>query len=375
MKSKNENNNELKGVGLNPNNYIQFTDHLGPICVLMDVPLIVTDEKYAKQLTNFYPGLSVKLIEWATVTPEFLIQNYDYLLQSEPWIRDRLYKLFEPLEEKYHKVIRNIQCPHGFSDKVFWLGQCAFEDITLVYGDNMLDMFKYAGVDQFLNAFVRTGNYRYSYYLKHRQFFDSVTEEKVFSRFAKKQRTILYAPTCNDQMENCSLFEAQAIFENLPNDYNLLVKIHPLLEETDGPFLYKTMGKYEKKGNIVFEQDFPLIYPLLSRSDIYIGDRSSIGYDYLAFNRPMFFLDHKKADVKKERDAFLNRCGVNILPNEYGTIYSTIESCLSHDQEKFNKIRTEIYKYTFGDPVPEQELKQAILQSYYSPRRPIGKVF
>src|SRR5262249_28067936 len=158
------------------------------------------------------------------------------------------YALFEPYEKRFGKTIRNVHCPHGFSDKIFWLEQCVWEDITLIYGNNMLDMFRDMKIDHHLNAYVRTGNYRLSYYQKHQKHFDDLVNREILSRFAEKNRPIiLYAPTCNDPEHATSFLDASSIFDKLPSDYNLLVKIHPVLEETDAPILYQTIGKYEKK--------------------------------------------------------------------------------------------------------------------------------
>jgi hypothetical protein len=354
-----------KGVGLNPNTHGQLTDHLAPLCVIMDMPLLLTDEGHCQQVQELYPQIKTLLLNWEEVTPEYLISHFDVFFQSEPWDRHDFYAKFQFLENKYQKTVRNVHCPHGFSDKIFWLEKCAAEDITLIYGANMLDMLRDQGVFDQLNAYVRTGNYRYPYYRKHQVFFDQVIERKIFSRFVYQKPTILYAPTCNDLEHTTSFFNSNPIFEKLPSDYNLIIKLHPELEETDGPALYRTIGKYEKKGNIVFVKDFPLIYPILARSDIYIGDMSSIGYDFLAFNRPMFFLNQIKRNSKTDRNLFLYRCGVEVMPEQYENIYSILESNLSLDQERFSSIRSQVYQYTFGDEIPSEDLFRAI-QGVYS---------
>jgi len=362
---------EKRGVGLNPHNNSRLTEHLAPICVLLDMPLLLLDEKCCVTAERLYPGLKTLYVHWEELSPEYLIENFDVFFQSEPWNRERFYKTFQELEKKYGKIVRNIHCPHGFSDKLYWLAQCVLEDITLVYGDNMLDMFKEMGLFHCLNAYVKTGNYRYVYYLQHKEHFDRIVEEEVWSKFSQERPTILYAPTCNDVDQNTSFLDANPIFEKLPSSFNLIVKIHPVLEETDPQALYRTMGQYEKNKNIVFVKDLSLVYPILARSDIYVGDMSSVGYDFLTFNRPMFFLNQKKRDSKKDRNLFLFRCGVEVQPEQYSEIYSIIESALPFDAERFSRIRKEVYQYTFGDLVPFPELKKAILQSYKSPKKAI----
>lgn len=363
--------NDLKGFGFNAKNRDHLTDHLAALCVLMDYPLLFTDEEKAQATKKIYPNLKTLFVPWNDVTPEYIIQNYDLFLHAEPWFRKHFYDRFSLLEKKYNKVVRNVHCPHGYSDKIFWLKLAAYEDITLVYGNSMLDMFKNSGVDECLNTYVVTGNYRYRYYLKHQQFFDQYIEEKVLSHFSKKRPTILYAPTCSDGERNTSFLDSNPIFDLLPDDYNLIVKPHPNLEETHGPELYRTMGKYEERKNIVFVKDLTLVYPLLQKADIYIGDKSSVGYDFLAFNRPMFFLDQFYRDVNNDPTIFLNRCGVSIYLEDYHKIYSIIESHLANDKAQFSDIRKKMYQYTFNEDVSDDHLRESILQSYYSPRNPL----
>ncbi|KIC70882.1 CDP-glycerol glycerophosphotransferase family protein [Candidatus Protochlamydia amoebophila] len=356
-------------VGLNPNSYVHLTEHLAPLCVAMGMPLLLTDEKHAINSQKLYPQLKILLHDWEDVTPRYLIENFDVFFQSEPWHRHDFYAKFQGLEKAFQKEVRNVHCPHGFSDKIFWLEKSVWEDIVLIYGQNMLDLFKDFKILNHLNVAPRTGNYRYLYYKMFQTHFDSIAEELVWGRFKKKQTTILYAPTCHDQDHTTSFMHAQAIFENLPEDYNLLVKIHPALEETDGPALYQMIGKYEKKENIIFVQDFPVIYPLLARSDIYLGDMSSIGYDFLTFNRPMFFLNQRKRDVQQDRNLFLYRCGFEIQPHNYTQFYQILEKELCFDQARYDQIRQDTYQYTFGEEVSFDHLKERIYQATFSPKK------
>jgi teichoic acid glycerol-phosphate primase len=356
-------------VALNPNTYVHLTDHLAPLSVIMDMPLLLTDETHAKMAEKYYPGLKTLLLDWEEVTPQYLIENFDAFFQSDPWPRQDFYRNFKKLEEYHQKEVRNVFCPHGFSDKLFWFEKSVWEDITLIYGQNMLDMYKAMGIEQHLNVGVRTGNYRYQFYKKHQAFYDKIVEEEIWNKFEGVQPTILYAPTCYDLDKNTSFLDSDPILANVSDSYNLLVKTHPVLEETHSPALYKMIGKYEKKKNIVFVKDFPLVYPILARSDIYIGDMSSLGYDFLTFNRPMFFLNQYKRDSKTDRNAFLYRCGVEVMPEQYSDLYKILDKQLPSDQEHYGKIRNEIYQYTFGTEIPFAELKKNITQSFSSPKK------
>lgn len=360
---------ELKGVGLNIHTLIHWTDHLAPICVAMGIPLLLTDEKHAHEAQSLYPALQVLLIDLADVGLQYLVQNFDVFFQSQFWPRHDFYRQCRQWEELYQKTVRNVHCPHGFSDKVFWHEKSAWEDILLVYGDNMFDLLKVAGVYEHLQTTVRTGNYRYLYYRQHQAFFDRLVEEQIWSQLDSSKRTILYAPTHNEFENFTSFFQAHELLEKLPADYNLIVKLHPHLEVTDAPRLYSLMGKYDDRSNVIFIKDFPLVYPILARSDIYVGDMSSVGYDFLAFNRPMFFLNQLQLDASQDRNLFLYRCGFEIKPENYKNFYQLLDSQLPFDKERYGAIRQEVYRYTFGEEISFAELKKNITQACLSPRK------
>ncbi|MBA3815848.1 MAG: CDP-glycerol glycerophosphotransferase family protein [Parachlamydiaceae bacterium] len=356
---------EKKGVGLNPLSQIHYTDHLAVVCIIMGIPLLFLDEAdYALGL-KCYPELQADLQAYNQFNPEFLITNYDVLFMSDLWDKRTFHEKYGPLEKKHNKVLRHVHCPHGFSDKGFYLKKCANEDITLIYGQNMLDLLKHHGVFENLNQYVITGNYRLSYFNQHRAFYNELVSKEVFSRFAKKQPVILYAPTWMDLEDSTSFFEVYAyLLDNLPAEYNMIVKLHPRLELDDTALYYHIIGKYEQHPNIIFLKDFPLVYPLLAHSDIYIGDMSSVGYDFLTFNKPMFFLNQQKRDVKMDRGLYLFRCGTEIKPDAYPLIYRFLEANLPTDQERFSHIRKEVYDYTFGPERSFAEIKADIVKAY-----------
>lgn len=357
---------EKKGIGLNPQSQIHYTDHLAVVCILMDIPLLFIDDLDFELGKKYYPGLQAQRQEYDSFNPEYLIANYDVLFMSDLWDRRTFREKYRPLENKYHKVLRNVHVPHGFSDKGFYLQKCANEDITLIYGQNMIDQLKHHGVFENLNQYVMTGNYRYTYYKQHRAFYEKIVAEEVLNRFAKKQPVILYAPTWMDLEESTTFFDAYSyLLDKLPDHYNMIIKLHPRLELDDAGMYYHIVGRYEERPNILFLKDFPLVFPLLDHSDLYLGDMSSIGYDFLPFNKPMFFLNKQNRHAASDRGLFLFRCGIEIKPREYNEIYSMIEKNIPHDQ-KFKSIREEVYEYTFGKERPFTEIKKDIIKAYHS---------
>ncbi|MEK7340055.1 MAG: hypothetical protein AABZ92_05005 [Verrucomicrobiota bacterium] len=106
--------------------------------------------------------------------------------------------------------------------------------------------------------------------------------------------------------------------------------------------------------DVYFISDPIPIYPLLNHCDLYIGDRSSIGYDFLHVNRPMFFLNQN--DLKEPLSTYLFRCGLAISPQNYSHIYSLIDQT----QQELTPIREKVYQYAFASCSCLKELKKTI---------------
>lgn len=344
------------GVALNPLSNIHFLDHLGPISSIMHIPFLMTEEEHYQIAKKYYPEVNVQLKDRSELHSEYLFEQFDVLFLSDYYAHTHFAEYFEPLEKKYRKQMRIVHCPHGFSDKSFYLKKCAFEDIPLIYGQNMLDMLQECAVIDQLRNYVITGNYRYSYYKKHQEFYRQVVETDILPHFVKKQPIILYAPTWSDSGATTSFYEAAStILKNVPSHYNLLIKLHPNLEEDDILAVYQLMSKYEEKVNIHFLSHFPPIYPLLDLVDIYIGDMSAIGYDFILFNKPMFFIQTPQT-IRR----VLYQCGVEIKIDEIEEIYKIIEGNIQGDTEKFGEVRKQVYSYTFGTEKSFEAIKKDI---------------
>lgn len=350
--------------------HTHYLDHLCVICSIMSTPLLCLDSSDCALAEKYYPGIKTETQKYQEFNPEFLIANYDVLFTSDIWGKELFQKTYRELEMKYNKTLRKVYCPHGFSDKGFYLKYCVDEDITLIYGQNMLDLLQHQGVLRFLPTHVITGNYRYTYFKQHRAFYEKIVQEKILSYFTKKQPLILYAPTWGDPEDSGTFCEAAfTLIDQLPKHYNMIVKPHPLIEYNDVGAFYQLMGKCEGKSNVLFLKDFPLVYPLLAHMDIYLGDMSSVGYDFILFDKPMFFLNKHKRDAEQDRGLYLYRCGVQIFPEQYDQIYPIIESNLKNDSERFSKIRKEVYEYTFGAEKDFSTIRDELLKALETPRR------
>ncbi|MCB1135543.1 MAG: CDP-glycerol glycerophosphotransferase family protein [Chlamydiia bacterium] len=355
---------ERPAVAINPFCDTHYTEHLAPLCVLMNIPLLLGDEDQVEAARRYYPGLDARFIHYDDLTPDYIMKNYDVVFRSDIWKMDIIWDKFLPLEQRYGKRLRCVHCPHGFSDKTFWFAEMAHEDICLLYGDAFVDMLTECKALDTMRRHVITGNVRYRYYQKHRTALDAIVDKEVFSQFPKQQRTVLYAPTWNDREESSSFFDAiQAVASGLPSDLNLLVKLHPHMALNEPSRLYQLMGACEQRPNIVFLEDYPLVYPLLAKADLYLGDRSSVGYDFLAFNRPMFFLDQKGLQSHGDRRSYLYRCGTVIAPADYSKTFSIIETGLARDSD-YTAERQRVYDYVFAKDTSSEQTRAALIAAY-----------
>jgi CDP-glycerol glycerophosphotransferase (TagB/SpsB family) len=188
-----------------------------------------------------------------------------------------------------------IFCPHGQSDKGLnapLLAPFGTQDAVLLYGDLLIEMLKTTNVWPSITRYALVGNYRLTYYLQNRQFMDDLVKKHIFSHLPQ-QPTLLYAPTWQDADESSSFFnEMFDLLRNLPSHWNLIIKPHPRLEEKTPAQFHKLLNYAEKHTNALIVTDFPFVYPILAQSNAYLGDFSSVGYDFLYFQKPMFFFSH-----------------------------------------------------------------------------------
>lgn len=291
-----------------------YIDHLAPFCALAGWPLIFCEPELAELAARFYPDLQVIYTQLSELKLPRIVVSCD----SVPLLSAAF----------PHQTFRHLWLPHGNSDKGWnspFFEALKSETAALVYGQKMVDFMFEKKVFPHL---VRIGNFRWEYFLKHESFYRSTIE-------LPKGKNFLYAPTWDDSENNCSFWHAfPELAAHLPNDCNLLIKLHPNTIAKFGVELEILMGRYAKKKNLIFLPEYPPIYPLLSQCSAYIGDMSSIGYDFLKFERPMYFLGTKK-------HLPLQKCGLSIDPK-------TFDFSL---EEPASSLKKELYDYTF-DPSP-----------------------
>ena len=327
-------------------------DHLGVLCAELEIPLITSDSQAFDLAKLYFPNLSVYLLENQEAL-SFLAEHCDVLLGcGKYWasqLKDELF-LF------YGKSIRVVYCPHGNSDKGRTLQSHdphPSQDIVLFYGNQMHDLWKQSGQLNFAFSWLFSGNYRYRHYLKRKTHYDSLAAP-LFEKFSSDRKTIFYAPTWPDKENPTPVLQACApLIEHLKEDFQLLIKLHPLLIEQLPSQAHQLLEKYKDTPFVQITSDFFPIYPILAKSDLYLGDFSSIGYDALAFDLPLYFLVD---DLKSLDSSDLAKAGPCFQLNSIPELYERFR-----DSDKFKEARKALYQHAFGgEKKPKQLLEELI---------------
>ncbi|EKE08439.1 MAG: hypothetical protein ACD_17C00166G0003 [uncultured bacterium] len=296
---------------------LHYLDHLAPLCSLMQCPLIISEPSIAKWADALYPDLEILSIN----ALDLKLPEYTLLCDPKPLLRAAF-----PLQ-----TTKTVWLPHGRSDKIACFDLLKDEDVVLAYGPSMKKIFE----EKKLRAkVIEIGNFRQEYYLRHQTFY----QQKI--PFLPEGETFFYAPTWDDSENNGSFWSAfPYLARNLPNNVHLLVKPHPNTVAKFPLEIELLCSRFQHK-NITLLSEFPPIYPLLDASHAYIGDMSSIGYDFLTFMKPMFFINASSHA--------LHGCGYPIDPKtfDFRGMNPNISAC------------EELYNRTFGPTPSYRELKE-----------------
>ena len=309
----------MKPVALISGPFFHHLDHLAPLCHFWKCPLLVDDSTTFALGKKYYPEVDIQLTPidlWG------IAQKFNTIVLSTKYAK-------EELETAYHAMgihhMRFCYCPHGQSDKGLsdkTMIPEETQDIILFYGKKQKERLNLPG--QII------GNFRLAYYEKFKAFFDNLVQQEV-----PQGKTILYAPTWNDHETATTFFQSwRELISILPDSYNLVIKLHPLLEKHTPGEAHTALSFDKHSPNIRVLFEFPPIYPLLNRTDIYLGDYSSIGYDFLYFNRPLFFLGKHRVP--------LHDCGMKI--SSVQEFFQNLNDPQTHLKEK----RSAIYAHTFS---------------------------
>lgn len=347
--------NLIRGAAFNTGPEFHALDHIAPIAKILHIPLITDVEKNYALSSRFYPQIQVEFMPDLERQLGALAERFDTLFECKYW-PIHLKPLFRQL---YKKEMRLVFCPHGQSDKGYGaplLAPYAWQDVVLLYGDLLQEMLKELGIWPSISSYAVVGNYRLWFYQKHQLFYDRCFEKEI--PLNKKKRTLLYAPTWRDADAASSFFQyGKKVIAELPSDWNLLFKPHPLIEQRDPAHFYSIRAALDQKPNAFLMSEFPALYPILAQSDIYLGDASSVGYDFLFFQRPLYFFP-------TDRPGKLHACGQVIDPEK--NIYRQLD-VFSSSQSK----QRDLYQFAFGSSFCKNEMRKAIyktlLKDCYTP--------
>lgn len=347
--------------------HLHWLDHLCPLAHFLDLPIFVNDKTFEAHIQNFYPQTTPIFVPLRDFTMNFIEKNVDVLISSS---QSSLFELTYFTKNLYNKNIRYIYLPHGNSDKGFsshYIDYLKNQDMSFYYGDHMLDHLKKRKILPTLNNVIRTGNFRWKYFEKFKKFYEDKADKHVYSFFKKKQKTILYAPTWNDFENLGSFYEiAEPLLKNLPKHYNVIIKLHPFLEDLDPAKIYQLIYPFEKLSNVIVLKNYHCIYSILSKTDIYLGDFSSIGYDALSFDIPLFFLNTIQKIYPNNKNFYLYQCGIQIPENAHTKIFDFIDDNYTNNKYNFQEKRKKAFHYCFGKKISQKKLQQDFLRATIS---------
>lgn len=337
----------MKGIGILPGYRISYIDHLVPLCQILEIPILVTDSWIKSLIELYYPPMEIILAEPEDYSLDPWLSGYDLFVYVDFY--RQAHGAFQFAEYTTRVRAKSLFSFHGNPDKnwdIFWIERLEDEEHILVYGPQMIDLLKAKKVRK--NPMV-SGNFRLEFYRAHQSFFDAKFQ------FSKEKKRVLYAPTWTSPNKKSELrvayssFETvhKTIFDEISDAFHLRVKLHP-----HHVFLMpqEVADLKERFPHVEFLEDVPTIYPLLNQTDIYLGDFSSIGYDFLTFNKPLFFLT--------PATTFLHRCGVSV---EKGT--SLFQNLSNHPESQMSQVRQEAYTYVFGEQKTLKNLRDEIWTS------------
>lgn len=352
--------------------FLNMLDHTIPIASILDIPLITKDPSIIFTFKKFYPPFKCQFKDW---TIPYILENFSTIFYgfnikkngTETWSFKRLiqeHRELDPHNSLYDLPVKFIYHFHGCSDKRWFEKNSHLEEVDqiLFYGDHMIDLFKSLELYERVVSSAIVGNYRKAYYLKHQTFFDDLVEKEIFSKFKKKQFTILYAPTWQDRTSATSIFKAYShVLDQLPSHYNLVLKLHPTLScqiaDYDPKMLYDLLDPYARAPNIQIVPMLPCIYPILNKVDLYLGDHSSVGYDALSFNLPLFFINHDNRP-KEDPTTHLFKAGRVLHNQDLPNFYKILDQELPDDFSKYSEIRNKLYNYAFGKDLSYEKMKE-----------------
>jgi hypothetical protein len=319
-----ENFTPSKALAILPGPRTSFLDHLIPLCAFWDIPLLCTDAWVHTCAQAFYPKQHILYAQQEDL--QQIVENYQTFVTVEPCrLHSHTLQFGDLLIRTAGRTVAGF---HGNPMKYrteYWIERYAHEDYVLIYGQFLIDYLKEKGVWDRIKTKIYLGNIRKTYYHRNRSFFDRCVDPLL--PFTSKYKTLFYAPTWSYPQWNEAAYD---FIKTLPNEYRICLKLHPYMYRLFPEKIDSLKGRFLHNDRVIFIDENPLVYPFLDRADVFLGDSSSIVYDFLSFDRPIFFLG--------ERDIPWGTCITDL-----SCIYSLIEK-----EDGLSEQRQKAYHYAFG---------------------------
>ena len=124
----------MRCAAVNSGPDFHLLDHIAPLAHLMNMPLLLTEEKNFELARRYYPQVDAQYHPDLEHRLSFLAEQFDALFECKYWA-PHLKRLFRDL---YRKDMRLVFCPHGQSDKGYaapLLSLYSTQDLVLLYGE------------------------------------------------------------------------------------------------------------------------------------------------------------------------------------------------------------------------------------------------
>jgi|GEM_PF-1662345 len=218
---------------------------------------------------------------------------------------------------------RLVQIFHGMSDKPFTYERDFSDyDLCLCIGQRQLDRLR-------SHAHNRDINWSLIGYPKFETALPSVKP------LDNGRKTVIYCPTWRKGgISSIDAFlDSPNTIRRIAARYDLIVKPHPNLLNADRPFFDQSIiDRLRDIPNITVVRDGNVM-PWFARSDLFIGDVSATGYEWLYFDQPMVFLNPQPGVLRRsdnvESMTYLWRCGD--VCDDIATLPEVIERNLQFD--------------------------------------------
>lgn len=199
-------------------------------------------------------------------------------------------------------------------------------------------------------------------------FFDTAKKEERLREFyqqypqLKGKKLFLYAPTFRDSqgLHPKLMLDTYAWCEKLPDDYILLLRLHPFVAEA----YERDQDRKEQidESRILQMSSYPDINTLLLVSDGLITDYSSVIFEYCLLGRPMIFFAYDLDNFTRQGRGFYEPYREYVpgpIVSSTQEIIELIET-MRFDTDRINRFRDENYAYQDGKST--QRLYQRLFQ-------------